>query len=180
MKNRVYLFILMIAGIFIFYPWNVREINSPALTHLEVQTDGGQGNFNLSSGKKSFTFGFSNSTNFANIIAEASDPSYQITGAGKVEVSNGLNVLNVIVTDPSDNTSETYTINLNFSLKSSSSNNITNPKTSTDNTNSSTTGVVAQNPETGAFVNVTIMVIITVLAYLVINKVAKNKKFYHI
>lgn len=144
-KNLFYLFLLVL----FLAPISANAIVDNPLTHLEVETQQGTGNFNVASGQKSFSFGLSSSYSYANIIAKASNETYVITGAGHVECQPGMNVIKVVVTDPADNTSATYTINLNFSKKGS-----VQTVTSTT-TNAATEGV--ENPSTGAKVNLAII-----------------------
>ena len=126
-------------------PFSASAIKSPALKHLEVETNGGVGVMDVNKKNQSFTL--FTPYNYTNIIAEAADESYKIEGAGKVDIKYGSNTIKVTVTDPSDNSSEVYTINLKAVEKSGTSNN-----------NASTgTGDVIENPKTGAFVSTSIL-----------------------
>ena len=101
-------------GVLLFIPFGVKAIEANPLSHLEVKTRGGQGNFDLSSGKKTFGFSLTATMDYAEIIATPTNESYVVEGAGKIDCQNGYNKIEVVVTDPSDNSSVTYTINLNF------------------------------------------------------------------
>lgn len=123
--------LLLLVLTVVLLPSNTKAIEQNPLKHLEVRTIGGQGNFDLSGGKKSFSFRLRSTNTYVNIIAEATNESYEITGAGKVECEDGKNVINVVVTDPTDNSSVTYTINLTFSHVDSLTDDDGNPRTGT-------------------------------------------------
>lgn len=143
-------------------------ITEPALSHLEVETEQGNGIFNLGS-KKVFNFGLSSTLGYANIIATPTDPSYQVSGAGKVNCTEGLNKIDVVVTDPSDNSSVTYTINLTYNGVASS------PAKSYDKD-----GNEIENPPTGDFLNITLISLIGLGAIILINKTIKKSRFYRV
>ena len=129
MKNLKMILFVLVLAVVLLLPYKAKAIEQNPLKHLEVRTIGGQGNFDLSGGKKSFSFRLRSTNTHANIIAEATNESYTITGAGKVECKDGKNVINVVVTDPSDNSSVTYTINLTFSHVDSVTDDDGNPRT---------------------------------------------------
>ena len=167
MKLKKHLLVLSFIFILTFVPIRTGAITSPALSHLEVETEQGLGNFNLSGGKKTFNFSLSSSLDYANIIATPTNESYQVSGAGKVQLKDGNNVIEVVITDPSDNSTEKYTINLNFS-KSNSSNGTSN-----------TTNGDVKNPETGSFVNAKTLILgVGVVIAIVI--LTKKKVFFKV
>ena len=154
------LLFIMVLGIFLLLPNSAKAIEANPLSHLEVQTNGGQGNFDLSSGKKTFGFTLTSTIDYATIIATPTNEAYTIEGAGKIKCENGLNKLDVVVTDPSDNSSVTYTINLKFNRVDSL----------TDDNG---------NPRTGTFLDITIVSGLA-LGGLLLVRLAKNKKIYNI
>ena len=154
MKKLVFILLLMV----FLLPFSVRAIEDNPLSHLEVQTKGGTGNFNLSTGKKSFSFTLTSTLDYANIIATAKDDSYVIEGAGKVNCENGMNTIEVVVKDPSDESSVTYTINLKFNRVDSL----------TDDNG---------NPRTGSFVSVGLIGVLAIGSVLLINKANKKRYF---
>lgn len=166
LKNLLFLFLIAI----IILPIKAKAIVDNPLTHLEVETNQGTGNFNVASGQKNFSFGLSTSYSYANIIAKASNETYVITGAGHVECQPGMNVIKVVVTDPADNTSATYTINLNFSKKGS-----VQTVTSTT-TNAATEGV--ENPSTGAALNIMVIATGLILGTVICVKSKKKNRIY--
>ena len=150
----------VLLAVVLLLPFGAKAIEENPLTHLEVKTRGGVGNFYVSGGKKSFSFGLTSTNTFATIIAEASNESYEITGAGKVECEDGANKIEVVVTDPSDNSSVTYTINLNF-----------HHVDSLDDDNG--------NPRTGAALNIALFAGLTVGAVVLI-RLSNKKKIYNL
>ena len=166
MKKIYFAFLLLL----LIMPFKVKAITENPLTKLEVETKGGTGNFDLSGGKKNFTFSLTGSLSYANIIATASDPTYVITGAGKVECKDGANTINVVVTDPTDNSNVTYTINLNFSHNTSSS--VPVQKSSDGGTSSE------DNPKTGAFANISLIAASTFGGIVLILKSNKSRKLF--
>ena len=157
MKRMV---ILLLSALVLCLPWRVKAIEQNPLSHLEVRTIGGEGNFDLSKGEKSFSFRLRSTGNSAFIIAEATNESYEISGAGKVECEDGKNVIKVVVTDPADKSSVTYTINLTFSQVESL----------TDDNG---------NPRTGDVLDITLFLGLAVGAVVLI-KVSNNRRFYRI
>lgn len=106
-------------------------VNAASLTK-RITLDG-IGDLNLS--KNSFSYTLTTTLNYADITVEAADPSYTVTGDGKVDIQEGANKLVVTVSDGTN--TENYTINLTM-------------KRPTDETNG--------NPETGAFLSVSVVV----------------------
>ena len=164
-KFKNVLFVLLM--VVILSPFKAKAIVDNPLTKLEVETKQGTGNFNVSGGQKNFSFSLASTLSYANIIAESSNPAYTITGAGHVEVKEGMNTINVVVTDPSDNTSKTYTINLNFRKKG----NVINGSNNTDNSGET-------NPSTGAFLNYSLIALGVVSGAVLIIKSKKTKKMF--
>lgn len=167
--KKIY-FVTIFALLLVIAPFKTKAIVENPLTKLEVETRQGTGNFNLSGGEKSFSFSLTSPFSYANIIAQASDASYTITGAGKVECKQGTNTINVVVTDPSDNSSVTYTINLNFNQSNASSVPV---QKSTDNGTTSD-----ENPKTGATINYTFISLAFIGGTLLLIKSKKANKLF--
>lgn len=106
-------------------------VNAASLTN-KITVDG-IGDLNLN--KKSFNLNLTTTLDYAEIEVEAADPSYTVTGDGKVDIQEGANKLVVTVSDGTN--TEEYTINLTMRR----------PSDETDG-----------NPETGAFLPITIVV----------------------
>ena len=147
-------FILLL--VYLLLPFKTFAISTPALSQLEVETDQGTGKFDLSTGATTFSFSLSTSLDYANIIVKPVNDSYTVTGGGKVKCEKGLNKIVVVVTDPSDNSSVTYTINLNFNQTASESDGKT-------------------NPNTGTFLNISLLGFGSCVAIAMINKSKKHK-----
>lgn len=106
-------------------------VNAASLTK-RITIDG-IGDMNLS--KNSYNLTLTTTLNYAEIEVEPANPSYTVTGDGKVDIQEGANKLVVTVSDGTN--TEEYTINLTM-------------KRPADETNG--------NPETGAFLSVTVVV----------------------
>ena len=113
----------------VMVPVGARAIESSPLESLKIEGINADLNVNKQVNKARWCGG-----NSVNIIAKANNSGYSVTGAGRVNVNNGDNEIKVVVTDPADNSSYTYTINLSVNPDSCgksgvASGGITNPKT---------------------------------------------------
>lgn len=151
MKRKV-LFLLALLAL----PLGAKAIENPPLKSLKINGLAQEFNVNYQN-QTGYWCGKNNVT----VEATALNSNYQISGTGNINVQNGDNVLNVTVTDPKDNSSYTYTINLNVNGDKCSGLNING------------------NPKTGAFIPVTILFAGTATAFL-ITKNTKKKKIYKI
>lgn len=106
-------------------------VNAASLTK-RITIDG-IGDMNLS--KNSYNLTLTTTLDYAEIEVETANPSYTVTGDGKVDIQEGANKLVVTVSDGTN--TEEYTINLTMKR----------PSDETDG-----------NPETGAFLSVTVVV----------------------
>lgn len=170
-KNLLFLGALLL----ILAPFKAKAIEANPLTHLEVETTQGTGNFDLSGGQKSFSFALATPYSYANIIAKSSNETYVITGAGHVECKEGLNTINVVVTDPADNSSVTYTINLNFKAKDKVA--VVNSTTQQESTDTNQ-AAGEENPSTGSFLNYSTICVAMAGGILILKGTKKSKRLY--
>ena len=125
----------------------------------------GIGDLNMS--KKSWTYSFTTTLDYANVTATASDSSTKIEGAGKVEIKEGAN--QIVITATNGSQSETYTITLNVTKGNS-----------TSSTTYDKDGNEINNPPTGAFANYAFIGSGIVISLITIAYLRKNKKFFNI
>ena len=127
-KIKRYLSILLIA-LALFLPFTAKAITAPAATTINVEGIG-----NLSDIKNNMIWNLQMDTSSANythilITVTPADPTYVVTGAGQIDLIIGEKKAVIItITNPADNTSESYTINITLSVKESGG---TNPNTGT-------------------------------------------------
>ena len=141
------------------------------LTGLEIE---GIGALDVSS-KRSWTLGLTTPYDYANITATAAE-GVTVEGAGKVSIKEGANT--ITITASSGGQSETYTINLNVTKKSGGAGAVVDPKDGTVSYDKDATDI--KNPETGAFMNYTLLIGTCIISIAVITKFAKKKIFYNI
>ena len=159
MKKNIISLIIAI-GILLILPIKVSA--STLLSSIEVE---GIGTLNLS--KNSWNLGYSTPYDYVNITATPASEDVTVEGAGKVSVQQGAN--NIVIKATNGTATESYTINLNVSKKEVSS------STSYDKD-----GNVTTNPETGAFLNVTLVSVLSILSIAIIYLTNKKQKFFHL
>ena len=165
MVKKNHLTLLLLMALFVILPIKVSAAS--LLSSLEIQ--GMNGGLNLS--KNTWNINFETSFDYVNITATPVDSSVVVEGDGKVSIQEGAN--QIIVTATSNGKTETFTINLNVVKKTSSSKgkSVSYDKDAADD---------IKNPETGAFLNVTLIAIAIISSLFVIKAVFKNQKFYRI
>lgn len=119
--------LILLLGLVVL-PIKVMAISKPALSNLKVE---GIGELNVNI--MTHTIKLTSTLGYAEITADPADSSYKVEGDGKVNCQEGNNEVTITVTDPSDNSTQVYTININYVDK--------NNATETD------------NPNTGDFIN---------------------------
>ena len=97
--------------------------------------------------------------NYMIVVAETADPTYVVEGAGQVALEDGENTHIVTVKDATGNVLEEYTLNVTKSTPGNGS---------------------GDNPETGMFLNISLIVAGLGIALVAYNKASKNKKFSRI
>ncbi len=120
------------------------------ITKIEVEGIG-----NLTLDRTSWDLNLTSTLDYVNINVEAVE-GIEVTGAGQVNITEGSNTIKITATDGKD--AEEYTLNIN----------VTRPV-------ENNTG----NPETGAFLPSSILVIASV-SLIGILLLSKKNKFYHI
>lgn len=120
------------------------------ITKIEVEGIG-----ELSLDRTSWDLNLTSTLDYVNINVEQIE-GIEVEGAGQVAISEGVNTLKITATDGKD--AEEYTINLN----------VTRPV-------ENDTG----NPETGAFLPSSILVIASI-SLIGISLISKRNKFYHV
>lgn len=146
-------------------PINAKAISASALSSLSIE--------GIGEVKNNRTYNFTSSLGYVEVTATPSDSSYTVTGDGKINCEEGLNKIEVVVTDPSDNSTKVYTININYSSSGTKT-------SSNSDTNTGSTSEKVENPNTGSFINVTAIGVITALFLLILLKSNKKIKFYKI
>jgi phosphotransferase system glucose/maltose/N-acetylglucosamine-specific IIC component len=142
---------LIVMGLFLMLivPFGVHASGTPTLSSLSVE---GIGSLNVA--RSSFNVKLTSTLGYATITATPSDSSYVVTGAGQVKCNQGMNTINVVVKNPTDNSSKTYTINLNYVAGTSSSKtSIQNPNTSVSDNISLMVGIAIMGIVSLIFIN---------------------------
>lgn len=125
----------------------------PTLSQLNVA---GIGDLNVN--RQTYYLSLTSTYDYVIIKAVPSDSSYTVTGDGKVNLTTGNNKVIVSVANNSGEKTD-YILNINFNQ---------------NNTNSS------DNPNTGAFLNISVISVLTILVVLVIIKIRSKNKFYKV
>ena len=125
--------------------------------------------------KRTWTLSFSTSLDYANVKATAAE-GVTVEGAGKVSIKEGAN--QIVVTAKSGSSTETYTINLNVTKKTGGSGAVVDPKDGTVSYDKDAGDI--KNPETGAFMNCSLIAFAVVTSLITIKRFAKKNKFYNI
>jgi len=120
------LFILLL-GMFIL-PIKAMAISKPALSNLIVE---GIGELDVT--KTTHNIKLTSTLGYAEITADPASSNYKVEGDGRINCQEGNNEVTITVTDPSDNSTQVYTININY----------------VDKNNTTET----ENPNTGDFIN---------------------------
>ena len=172
MKKIIYLLVALV----LFIPVYAKAITpSDALTHLEVQSNGGTP-FTLN-GRTTFNFTLYGETQSVNIVATPASESYVVEGAGQQEVQEGANTYTVKVTNPADSSSVTYTVNVNYVHDASYN---VSSSTSNDSVNYEKGSSTTKNPETGVFTNILAIIAIGLASIIGIKLLNKKLKFFRI
>ena len=180
MKKINYLFFILF-GMFIFSVGSAKAITTGnALSRLEVECVGGSP-FALSGNGTSKTYSWTlyRDSEDVNIIATPASDTYKVEGAGVVKTQMGQNAIVVKVTDPSDNSTVTYTINLNR-LAESSYNGASTTTTANVSYDKTTSKNVTINPNTGIMTNIVLLIGISLIALIAIKSIKKDTKFFRI
>ena len=159
------LLLLLFVGALLIIPTKA----SAASALLENNTAEGVPTLGL--GSNTYTINYSTSFDYVNISATPKAEGVTVEGVGKLPIQAGAN--QYIVKATSGTTTETYTINLNTTIisgKASSATTTVDPKT----------GEPITNPETGAFLNYSLVAISLLGSLVVINKLKNKNKFYRI
>ena len=104
------------------------------------------------------------SFDYTNITVTAKDPATKIEGAGKVSIKEGANP--IVITATNGTQKETITINLKVKKISGKAANYEKGATT--------------NPETGAFMNYSLIALAVGSSLVIINKNKKKTKFFRI
>ena len=154
MKKLFYLVICLM----IFIPLQARAAS--LISSIEVEGVGP-----LGMARKTYNLDYSTSFDYVNITATPASEDVTITGAGKVDITEGQNSIVISATDGTN--SDSYTINLNVTKISG-----TGSAATTTGTSSST-----GNPETGAFMPILAIIGAFAAAGISVVYLNKNKKF---
>ena len=155
MKRKI---IIALLGLILLLPFTAKAIEDHPLKTLKIEGFGVDLDTTAEVQK-----GYWCGKKTINIIAEPTNENYTVTGAGKVTVEDGNNELKVVVTNPEDESSYTYTINLNVNGESCG-------KAAT-----TTTGLT--NPETGVFITTGKLILILAIAMTGYDFATRNRKF---
>ena len=161
MKNIKTLLLLLFLGCLFVLPTNAKAAS--LFSSIEVEGIG-----EISLAKTSHTLGFETSLDYVNITATPASEGVTIEGAGKINITEGMN--QIVVTATNGSATESQTINLNVSKISGGA---------SVSGNAYGKGEV-ENPETGAFFNYT-LIVLCIAGAIGILKLANNKnKFFRI
>ena len=141
------------------------------LTGLEVE---GIGSLSVST-KNSWNLGFSTSYDYVTITATAAE-GVTVTGDGQVPIKEGAN--SIVVTATNGTQTDTYTINLNVTKKAGGSGAVVDPKDGTVSYDKDATDI--KNPETGAFMNCSLIAFAIGSSLFTLIKLRKKTRFYNI
>ena len=159
MKKNILTLIFAI-GLLLIIPINASA--ESLISSIEVE---GIGPLNLS--KKTWNLGYSTSFDYVNITATPASDGVTIKGDGKVDIKEGNN--NIVITATNGSATESYTINLNVTKKDGKG------SASYDKD-----GNVTSNPETGAFLNVTLISAALLCSIAILYLTRKKQKFFHL
>lgn len=156
MKKIALLGILLVA--FLFPVMTVKA--ETALTSLTVKGIKKDGQIVELTEKKKWKLTYVSPQSYMIVVAEVADPSYVVEGAGKVELEDGENTHIVTVKNAEGTVIDEYTLVV---TKSTSS-----------------TVADKDNPETGMFISISVIVAGLGLASVAYIKASRNKKFNRI
>ena len=165
MRRLKSLLLLLFVGALLIIPTKARAA-SALLENITVE-----GVPTLMLGSNTYTIKYSTSFNYVNISATPKSTGLTVEGVGQLPIQAGANQYVVTATDGT--TTETYTINLDTTI-------ISGKASSTTTTVDPKTGEPITNPETGAFLNYSLVAISLLGALVVINKLKNKNKFYRI
>ena len=124
---------------------------------------------------------FSTSLDYVNIITKTSNENVKVEGAGKVSIKEGANKL--VVTASEGDQTETYTINLNVTKttgKAASATSNEKDVKAVSTTSYDKDGKATANPDTGAFLNYSLLIGGGAIAIGAIIIVRRHNKFYRL
>ena len=165
---------VIICAIVVSFLFNIASSVHAAslLNSLEVE---GIGALDVSS-RKTWNLSYSTSYDYVNINATGGE-GVNIQGAGKVSLKEGAN--SIVITASNGSQSETYTINLNVTKKSGGTSAV-DPKDGTTSNKYDKDATDIKNPETGAFVNFTLLSILAITSLVTMITFLRKKSFYNI
>ena len=164
MKKVRSLVIALVLGLFVILPFKANAAS--LISSLEIE---GIGSIGMS--KNYYEFQYETSFDYVKITATPKDSSVTITGAGKVDITEGANTIVVSATDGTNTEKITFVLNVTKITGTASSGSSSSVSYDKD-------GNEIKNPNTGAFMNVSIVAISLVGASIVINSMRKKNKFY--
>ena len=164
---------ILICAIIVSFLFTITSTVNAAglLTGLEVE---GIGALNVSS-KRSWNLGFSTSLDYVTVTATAAE-GVTVEGDGKVSIKEGANA--IVITAKSGSTTETYTINLNVTKKAGGNGAVVDPKDGTVSYDKDAGDI--KNPETGAFMNCSLIALAIGASLITIVSVSRKNKFFNI
>ena len=142
------------------------------MSNLEIEGIGALGIMS----KNTFNLGFSTSFDYVTITATPAGEGITVTGVGQVPIQEGANQLVVTATNVSQ--SETFTINLNVTKEAGGTGAVVDPKDGTVSYDKDATDI--KNPETGAFMNCSLMLLAIGGSLIAIVGISRKKKFFNI
>ena len=161
MKGLKTLLLVVVVGCLFALPSKV--FAASLISNIEIE---GIGSIGL--GRATHDLGLQTSFDYTNITVTPANEGITIEGAGKVPIQEGLN--KIVITASDGKATETHTINLNVSKISGT----------IQSGNSYEKGGEIKNPETGAFLNYTLIIVSLLSAAFVIKTTTKKAKFHRI
>ena len=177
MKKTINLVLFMLL---LILPLKVFAIADPALSTIEVAGTEKPNKAEVTAGKTTYNLALTGDYESVTINAVPANESYQVTGdVGEKEISTGINRFTIVVTDPSDNSSARYSLNISLSntntknaLDVATNEEVVAEETTTGETQQDVKSVdqanTEKNPKTGSFASYMIISLIVLVPALII------------